>query len=390
MIVTVMNDKFNACIRTINITWDDFVAMCLCPGCMDYKGNGAIVGGLCVWETEISYSTHNRHKIFEHKNRRCINRQLVILDADNPQDDFLDRTQSYFAKLDAAWVYYTTFSATKDNPRYRICTYLDKPVSPQSYETIAKSIMYGIGFEEFDPVSSNANQIMYLAVMPIKINPESGEEEIFFCRDSFDGNPIDTNRLMDNITTVSCGKSPKIVLPSNISEKSQLSAGTSKLIDRCGTRNPYKVAQELGINIIYRNFEKQRGAYKVILKNRFVFLKNGMHPVIGQIVLWHEIGHDVLHRKEAITAGGFKEFNIFDMRENRMEYEANIFASQASLPDDAILEYIENGYDIQQIARAMNSDINLIALKVDTLIAQGYHLRKQEHRNDFLKYNHKM
>ena len=73
------------------------------------------------------------------------------------------------------------------------------------------------------------------------------------------------------------------------------------------------------------------------------------------------------------------------MRENRMEYEANIFASQASLPGDTILEYIENGYDIQQIARAMSSDINLVALKVDTLIAQGYQLRKQEHRSDFLK-----
>ncbi len=78
------------------------------------------------------------------------------------------------------------------------------------------------------------------------------------------------------------------------------------------------------------------------------------------------------------------------MRENRMEYEANIFASQASLPGDTILEYIENDYDIQQIARAMSSDINLVALKVDTLIAQGYQLRKQEHRSDFLKYNHKI
>ena len=120
----------------------------------------------------------------------------------------------------------------------------------------------------------------------------------------------------------------------------------NKLIDRCGTRDPYKVAKELGINVIYRNFDKQRGAYKVILKNRFVFLKNGMHPVVEQIVLWHEIGHDVLHRQEAVAVGGFKEFNIFDMRENRMEYEANIFASQASLPDDTILEYIKNGYDI--------------------------------------------
>lgn len=164
----------------------------------------------------------------------------------------------------------------------------------------------------------------------------------------------------------------------------------NKLIERCGTRNPYKVAKELGINIIYRDFEKQRGAYKVILKNRFVFLKNGMHPVVEQMALWHEIGHDVLHRQEAIAVGGFKKFNIFDMRENRTEYEANIFASQASLEDDTILDYIEKGYDIQQIARAMSSDINLIALKVDTLIAQGYHLRKQEHTNDFLKYNHKI
>ena len=26
------------------------------------------------------------------------------------------------------------------------------------------------------------------------------------------------------------------------------------------TRDPYKVAKELGINVIYRNFDKQRGA----------------------------------------------------------------------------------------------------------------------------------
>ena len=93
----------------------------------------------------------------------------------------------------------------------------------------------------------------------------------------------------------------------------------NRLIKRCGTRNPYKVADELGIHILYRDFTKQRGAYKVILKNRFIFLQNGLHPVIEQIVLWHEIGHDVLHRQEAVSAGGFKEFNIFDMRENRME-----------------------------------------------------------------------
>lgn len=161
----------------------------------------------------------------------------------------------------------------------------------------------------------------------------------------------------------------------------------NRLVNELGTRNPQTMARELGIEIIPLGFKRQRGAYKVLMRNRFIFIKSDLHPVMENIVLSHEIGHDILHRDEAIRAGGFKEFYIFDMRQNRMEYEANIFASQISLPDDEILEYIEQGFDIQQIARAMHSDINLVALKTDTLISQGYRLRPQEHKNDFLKYN---
>ena len=68
-----------------------------------------------------------------------------------------------------------------------------------------------------------------------------------------------------------------------------------------------------------------------------------------------------------------------------MEYEANIFAAQISLPDDEILELIERGYDVQQIAKAMTSDINLVALKADDLIMQGYNFRRQEYRKEFLR-----
>lgn len=159
----------------------------------------------------------------------------------------------------------------------------------------------------------------------------------------------------------------------------------NRLVNELETRNPQTMARELGIEIIPLDFKKQRGAYKVLMRNRFIIIKSDLHPVMENIVLSHEIGHDILHRDEAIRAGGFKEFNIFDMRQNRMEYEANIFASQISLPDDEILEYIEQGFDIQQIARAMHSDINLVALKTDTLIAQGYRLRQQEYCNQFLK-----
>jgi purine-nucleoside phosphorylase len=44
-------------------------------------------------------------------------------------------------------------------------------------------------------------------------------------------------------------------------------------------------------------------------------------------------------------------------------------------------------YDVQQIAAALHSDINLVALKADTLISRGYRLRPQEHKRNFLKYS---
>ena len=109
---------------------------------------------------------------------------------------------------------------------------------------------------------------------------------------------------------------------------SEIVKKANKIVDLCGTRDPHRIAKELGVEILYYPFNRQRGAYKVIMRNRFMFIKDNLHPVMEKIVLLHELGHDSLHRDEATQIGGFKEFNIFDMRDNRMEFEANVFASQ--------------------------------------------------------------
>ena len=161
----------------------------------------------------------------------------------------------------------------------------------------------------------------------------------------------------------------------------------NKLVSLCGTRDPRKLARELGVEVLYCPFERQKGAYKVIMRNRFMFVKENLHPVTESIVLLHELGHDTLHRDEATQIGGFKEFNVFDMRGSRMEFEANVFASTIALPDDDFIELADRGYDTQQIARALSSDINLVAMKGDLLRYQGYQFNHQEHRNDFLRYD---
>ena len=159
----------------------------------------------------------------------------------------------------------------------------------------------------------------------------------------------------------------------------------NSLVKRLNTRNPYEIADAIGIIVMPHPFSKLKGAYKVIQRNRFIFLNSGLEDEMKRIVLWHEIGHDQLHRDYAANSDGLTEFNIFDICKNRMEYEANVFTAQLAHTDSEVLELCYQGYDLEQIAKALDSDINLIALKVNNLIAQGYDLHPQEHKNDFLK-----
>lgn len=62
-------------------------------------------------------------------------------------------------------------------------------------------------------------------------------------------------------------------------------------------RDPLRIARDLGIEVMYYPFNEQRGAYKVLMRNRFIFVKNDLHPVMENIVLLHELGHDALHRE---------------------------------------------------------------------------------------------
>lgn len=91
---------------------------------------------------------------------------------------------------------------------------------------------------------------------------------------------------------------------------SEIVRKANHIVKQCGTRDPKKIADELGIVIRYYPFNVQRGAYKVIMRNRFMFVKKDLPPVMKNIVLLHELGHDALHRKEATKVGGFEEFTF--------------------------------------------------------------------------------
>lgn len=160
---------------------------------------------------------------------------------------------------------------------------------------------------------------------------------------------------------------------------------SDRLVKRFDTRNPFELAKDLGIQIEFVDtFTKLKGLYRIIKRNRWIFINSNLDPQMQNIVCAHEIGHDQLHRKFA-KGDGLMEFMLYDMR-SRPEYEANIVAADLLLPDDDVLELIyDYQYDAEQIARQLNSDINLVSMKTEILRHKGYDLRQGEYRSNFLK-----
>jgi Zn-dependent peptidase ImmA (M78 family) len=166
--------------------------------------------------------------------------------------------------------------------------------------------------------------------------------------------------------------------------KDYIQSVASGLIKRYDTRDPFELCKATGVEVFYADLGHLKGMYKYLKRNRFAVINENLDDYIKKLVCAHELGHDLLHRDLARRVC-LQEFMLYDMK-SRPEYEANLFASEILLPDDAIFSYAHEGYDIEQIARILYTDINLIALKMASMNARGYQFKTvYDPKSDFLK-----
>lgn len=158
-----------------------------------------------------------------------------------------------------------------------------------------------------------------------------------------------------------------------------------KLINKYHTRNPFELADETGVQVVFMDIGAMKGMYSLIKRNRFIVLSDALDEYEQMLVCAHELGHDRLHREFAKDAS-LREFMLYDMS-SRPEYEANIFAAEIMLPDENIVKLSKRGYDAEQIARALYTDTNLVALKLSSMTQRGYSFTDTyySYRANFLK-----
>ena len=158
-----------------------------------------------------------------------------------------------------------------------------------------------------------------------------------------------------------------------------------KLTDKFKTRDPYQIIKELGIELMFDNsFSKLKGFYTVMNRQAYIVINSNMTEEKMRIVAAHELGHHILHKKTA-SQKIMQEFELYDMKV-RSEFEANCFAAELLIGDDEVVELIQSGYDMEQIASLLSVDVNLIGIKLGNLNSKGnkYNIGIFP-RGDFLK-----
>lgn len=142
---------------------------------------------------------------------------------------------------------------------------------------------------------------------------------------------------------------------------------TEEIKRRCGTLNPFEIAEAL--NIMVRGsdeFKTLAGMYTVIKGRRVIILNNNLPEHKSRAVLAHEIGHALLHG-ELAEGTVMRDFMLYDMS-LRPEYEANLFAADLLLGDREIIDLATvYGYTPAQIAAELKTDEALVKIKIDSI-----------------------
>ena len=158
------------------------------------------------------------------------------------------------------------------------------------------------------------------------------------------------------------------------------------LVEKCGTRDPQEICRQMQIYIHYHDLQqKLKGYYFYHSRIHNIVIDSNIIDVFHNVLIAHELGHYRLHQDIAMMKG-FQEVDVLQERKDTpTEYEANLFAAELLLEDDAVLELLQE-HTFFETAGILHVPAALLDFKFAVLHAKGYSLNMQHYsKSDFLK-----
>ena len=153
--------------------------------------------------------------------------------------------------------------------------------------------------------------------------------------------------------------------------------------DAYSTRDPFSIAEAEGVRVCFYDLGSLNGMYTVLGGVSFIAISSALAKSEARLVCAHELGHHFLHKSlaentaladSALFAGG-----------GRLEYEANVFAAELLVSDDALCEAVKICPDIACAASELDVHPEIIAVKSEILRSKGLNFNHIEIKVDFLR-----
>ena len=136
----------------------------------------------------------------------------------------------------------------------------------------------------------------------------------------------------------------------------------NSLVKKYNTRNPFEIADYLGIMVRNDDLGELKGFYTYKRRKRIIFINRSLENTetykLRDMVAAHELGHAIL----TPTSPCYFYSDYTFSKKSKPEIEANTFAAELLITNEDILEH--QSFTTEQLARVTGYDKKLIELRM--------------------------
>ena len=135
----------------------------------------------------------------------------------------------------------------------------------------------------------------------------------------------------------------------------------ASLVRRCGTKDPFRIAKDLGFLVIRTPLRGIRGFFQYVKRCSIIYIDSSLEDREASFVCAHELGHAILHRGcNRIFMDKHTYFPV-----NRQEIEADRFAVDLLFDDDELRDFLD--HPVQVSADYMGISIELAEYRLRSI-----------------------
>lgn len=160
-----------------------------------------------------------------------------------------------------------------------------------------------------------------------------------------------------------------------------------QLKKKYGEVDPFRLCEAAGILLLFQSLGMHstaiKGFFMKCKRIQTITVNSDLPYVIQRIIVAHELGHSMLHQDSSIHA--FHDITLFD-HASAMEQDANLFAAELLLDDEAILDALHQNHTFFSASAQLMVPVEIMDYKLRLLKWKGYKLMDIpiQSRNNFI------